>query len=108
MYQKKNFFNAANALSGIIKQTPLLWSKKLNDKLGSNLYLKAECLQLTGKFDYQLRIITKDIPSFEKLLENKLGNIEEIAQLETSVVISTKKNSSVAPLDYKKEIILKR
>jgi DNA-binding Lrp family transcriptional regulator len=67
-----------------------------------------ECLQLTGKFDYQLRIITKDIPSFEKLLENKLGNIEEIAQLETSVVISTKKNSSVAPLDYKKEIILKR
>jgi hypothetical protein len=28
--------------------------------------------------------------------------------LETSVVISTKKNSSVAPLDYKKEIILKR
>ena len=67
-----------------------------------------ECLQLTGKFDYQLRIITSDIPSFEKLLENKLGNIEEIAQLETSVVISTKKNSSVAPLDYKKEIILKR
>ena len=50
MYQKKNFFNAANALSGIIKQTPLLWSKKLNDKLGSNLYLKAECLQLTGSF----------------------------------------------------------
>ena len=50
MYQKKNFFNAANALSGIIKQTPLLWSKKMNDKLGSNLYLKAECLQLTGSF----------------------------------------------------------
>ena len=47
---KENFFYAANALSGIIKQTPLLWSKKLNDKLGSNLYLKAECLQLTGSF----------------------------------------------------------
>ena len=50
MYQKKNFFNAANALSGIINETPLLWSKKLNDQLGSNLYLKAECLQLTGSF----------------------------------------------------------
>ena len=67
-----------------------------------------ECLQLTGKFDYQLRIITKDIPSFEKILEEKLGVIEEIGQLETSVVIAVKKNSSIAPLDYKKEIVLKR
>ncbi len=50
MYQKKNFFNAAEALSGIVKQTPLLWSKNLNEKLGSNLYLKAECLQHTGSF----------------------------------------------------------
>ena len=31
-------------------QTPLLWSKSLNEKLGSNLYLKAECLQHTGSF----------------------------------------------------------
>ena len=50
MYQKKNFFNAAEALSGIVKQTPLLWSKNLNEKLGSTLYLKAECLQHTGSF----------------------------------------------------------
>ena len=50
MYQKKNFFSAAEALSGIIKQTPLLWSKKLNETLGFNLYLKAECLQHTGSF----------------------------------------------------------
>ena len=50
MYQKKNFFSAAEALSGIIKQTPLLWSKKLNETLGFNLYLKAECLQRTGSF----------------------------------------------------------
>ena len=50
MYQKKNFFSAAEALSGIIKETPLLWSKNLNEKLGFNLYLKAECLQRTGSF----------------------------------------------------------
>ena len=47
---EENFFNAAEALSGIIKQTPLLWSKSLNEKLRTNLYLKAECLQLTGSF----------------------------------------------------------
>ena len=65
-----------------------------------------ECLQLTGKFDYQLRVITNDIPSFEKILEEKLGLIEEIGQLQTSVVIAIKKNSRIAPLNYKKEIIL--
>ena len=65
-----------------------------------------ECLQLTGKFDYQLRVITNDIPSFEKILEEKLGLIEEIGQLQTSVVIAVKKNSKIAPLNYKKEIIL--
>ena len=65
-----------------------------------------ECLQLTGNFDYQLRITTKDIPTFEKILEEKLGQIEEIGQMQTSVVLAVKKNIPVAPMDYKKEILL--
>lgn len=65
-----------------------------------------ECLQLTGKFDYQLRVITNDIPSFEKILEEKLGLIDEIGQLQTSVVIAIKKDSKVAPLNYTKELVL--
>ena len=66
-----------------------------------------ECLQLTGKFDYQLRLITNDIPSFKKkILEEKLGLIEEIGQLQTSVLLPIKKDSKVAPLNYAKELIL--
>lgn len=65
-----------------------------------------ECIQLTGNFDYQLRIVTRDIPSFENILEKKLGQIEEIGQMQTSVVLAIKKNSPIAPLDYKKEISL--
>ena len=65
-----------------------------------------ECIQLTGNFDYQLRIVTRDIPSFENILEKKLGQIEEIGQMQTSVVLAIKKNSTIAPLDYKKEISL--
>jgi DNA-binding Lrp family transcriptional regulator len=65
-----------------------------------------ECIQLTGNFDYQLRIITKDIPSFETILEKRLGQIEEIGQMQTSVVLAIKKNSPIAPLDYKTEINL--
>ena len=65
-----------------------------------------ECLQLTGNFDFQLRIVTKDIPSFEKILEEKLGQIEEIGQMQTSVVLATKKSSPIAPMDYKNEVSL--
>ena len=32
-----------------------------------------ECLQLTGNFDYQLRIVVKDIPAFDSIISNKLG-----------------------------------
>ncbi len=65
-----------------------------------------ECLQLTGNFDYQLRIITKDIPSFDIVLEEKLGQIEEIGQMQTSVVLSIKKDTPITPLNYKSEINL--
>ncbi len=65
-----------------------------------------ECLQLTGNFDFQLRIVTKDIPSFEKILEEKLGQIEEIGQMQTSVVLATKKSRPIAPMDYKNEVNL--
>ena len=65
-----------------------------------------ECLQLTGNFDFQLRIVTKDIPSFEKILEQKLGQIEEIGQMQTSVVLATKKSCPISPLDYKTDVNL--
>ena len=65
-----------------------------------------ECIQLTGNFDYQLRIVTKDIPSFETILEKRLGQIEEIGQMQTYVVLAIKKDSTVAPLDYKNEVNL--
>ena len=42
----------------------------------------------------------------EKILEEKLGQIEEIGQMQTSVVLAVKKSSPVAPLDYKSEIRL--
>ncbi len=61
-----------------------------------------ECLQLTGNFDYQLRIVVKNIPAFDLIIAEKLGLIEEIGQMQTNVVLSTKKNLPVVPLDYSK------
>lgn len=61
-----------------------------------------ECYQLTGNFDYQLRVIVADIPAFEKLIAEKLSKIDEIGQMQTTVVLSKIKDSKVLPLDYPK------
>lgn len=60
-----------------------------------------ECLQVTGVFDYQLRVIVKDIPAFDALISTKLSKIDEIGQMQTYVVLSAVKKSNVLPLNYK-------
>ena len=60
-----------------------------------------EVLQVTGNFDYLLRISVSGIPAFEKLIGEKLSNIEEIGSMQTLVVLNTLKKSYTLPLDYK-------
>lgn len=59
-----------------------------------------ECYQLTGNYDYQLKIMVNDIPAFESLIANKLSKIEEIGQMQTMVVLSKIKDSKTLPLAY--------
>lgn len=59
-----------------------------------------ECYQVTGNFDYQLKVVVKDIPAFEALIADKLSNVEEIGQMQTMVVLSKVKQSRVLPIDY--------
>ncbi len=63
-----------------------------------------ECYQLTGNYDYQLKVVVKDIPSFEALIADKLSKIEEIGSMQTMVVLSELKQNSVVPLDYSLDI----
>lgn len=59
-----------------------------------------ECYQITGNADYQLKIMVKDIASFERLIAEKLSKIEQIKQMQTMVILSTIKESKVAPINY--------
>ena len=60
-----------------------------------------QCLQVTGNFDYQLMIVVKDIPSFERLIADRLSKIEEIGQMQTQVVLSVIKDTKILPIEYK-------
>ena len=66
-----------------------------------------ECYQLTGNFDYQLKVVVPDIPAFDKLITERLSKIEEIRQMQIIVVLSCVKSSPILPIDYNRPHKLK-
>ena len=59
-----------------------------------------EAYIITGDGDFLLKIITKDIPSYEQLLFKKLSQIEEVERLKTFMTLSKVKKSKILPFDY--------
>ncbi len=55
---------------------------------------------ITGDGDFLLKIITKDIPSYEQLLFKKLSQIEEVERLKTFMTLSKIKKTKLLPFDY--------
>lgn len=58
-----------------------------------------ECYQLTGDFDYILKVLVRDIAEFDRLVNNRLSHIEEIGQMRSSVVLSQLKNTQRVPTE---------
>ncbi|MBW8051268.1 MAG: Lrp/AsnC family transcriptional regulator [Cytophagales bacterium] len=54
-----------------------------------------ECFHTTGSCDFILKITTRDMNSFQELLVQKLGEIEEIEKMETMVILSTYKDGQI-------------
>jgi len=50
-----------------------------------------------------LKIVCKDMQSYEQLLFKQLSQIEEVERLKTLMTLSQAKKSTVLPFDYKME-----
>ncbi len=59
-----------------------------------------ECYIITGEADFLIKIVCKDIPTYEKLLFKTLSQIEEIERLKTLMTLSTVKDSRILPFNY--------
>ncbi len=59
-----------------------------------------ECYIITGEADFLMKIVCKDIPTYEQLLFKTLSQIEEIERLKTLMTLSTVKDSSLLPYRY--------
>jgi Lrp/AsnC family transcriptional regulator, leucine-responsive regulatory protein len=57
-----------------------------------------ECHHITGSCDFLLKIISKDISAYQKLMLEKINEIEEVASTQTMVILSTFKESKVLPI----------
>ncbi len=57
-----------------------------------------ECHHVTGSGDFLLKVISKDISSYQSLILEKINEIEEVASTHTMVILSTFKDSKVLPI----------
>lgn len=57
-----------------------------------------ECHHVTGAGDFMLKIISKDISTYQKLMLEKINEIEEVSATSTMVILSTFKESKVLPI----------
>ena len=57
-----------------------------------------ECHHVTGAGDFMLKIISKDISTYQKLMLEKINEIEEVSSTSTMVILSTFKESKVLPI----------
>lgn len=57
-----------------------------------------ECHHITGAGDFILKIIARDIPSYQKLMLEKVSDIKVVDNMQSMVVLSTFKDSKVMPI----------
>ncbi len=57
-----------------------------------------ECFQMTGSFDFVLRIATKDIDAYHDFYRNKLATLPNITTVQSFFVLSETKSDTAYPL----------
>ena len=62
-----------------------------------------ECYIITGEADFLIKIVCKDIPTYERLLFKTLQQIDEIERLKTLMTLSTVKDAKLLPYNYEGE-----
>lgn len=57
-----------------------------------------ECHHVTGQADFILKIVAPDIPAYQTLMLEKVSNIEVVDNLQSTIILSTFKDSKVIPI----------
>lgn len=57
------------------------------------------CVMLTGEADYLIKLIARDLPHFQEIVQQKLLRCPAIAHLESSIILEYLKDTTELPLE---------
>lgn len=57
-----------------------------------------ECYNVSGDFDFLLKVLVKDIRSYEAFVREKLSRVKGVGKIKTSFVLGSSKHSTKIPL----------
>ena len=57
------------------------------------------CVALTGEADYLVKVIARDLPHFQEIIQGKFLRCAAIAHLESSIVLEHLKDTTALPID---------
>ena len=60
-----------------------------------------ECHMLNGEIDFLLKVVARDLPSFQALLTERLTSAANVASVKTSLTIRTSKVAIGVPVDVR-------
>jgi len=63
-----------------------------------SLHEVTECYNVSGDFDFMVKVIVKDMPEYQNFIMNRLGSIENIGNTQSVFVMGEIKNSTSIPL----------
>lgn len=75
---------------------------KVCDRINEMSEIQA-CYHITGDADFLLKIVVKDMPSYEKFMHDKLTRLPGIERIYSNIVLSTKKENYHLPIDEGQE-----
>ena len=91
---------------GLNVSTYVMVSLKSHNKKNLELFIDqinnvdniVECHHITGSGDFILKVVAKDIESYQKLMLEKVSEIESTDSLQSMIILSTFKDNKVMPL----------
>jgi Lrp/AsnC family leucine-responsive transcriptional regulator len=57
------------------------------------------CVMTTGETDYLMKVVARDLPHFQEIVQSKLLRCAAIAHMESSIVLEHLKDTTALPLD---------
>jgi DNA-binding Lrp family transcriptional regulator len=57
------------------------------------------CVMTTGETDYLMKVVARDLPHFQEIVQSKLLRCAAIAHMESSIILEHLKDTTELPLD---------